>query len=161
MNFIEIIDQARDLLRVKQRVTYKTLKRQFGLDDESLNDLKEELIQAERIAMDENGSVLVWTGDAASTNTVLRSSLSAPDEPTASTASVPTRPWKVTDGDRRERAAEAEGGRGQQQVLYGRKDRRRDGLDETPLGVGRDHDEDWRGGNAAGRTAINLVEQRR
>ena len=38
MDFIEIIDQARELLRSKRRVTYKTLKRQFSLDDESLND---------------------------------------------------------------------------------------------------------------------------
>src|SRR5262249_31922378 len=41
--------------------------RQFQLDDEVLDDLKEELIKAQRVAVDENGDVLVWVGDVGST----------------------------------------------------------------------------------------------
>ena len=63
MDFVEIIEQSRALLQSKGRVTYRTLKRQFGLDDEALEDLKEELIDAERVASDEDGRILVWTGD--------------------------------------------------------------------------------------------------
>src|SRR5262249_28485875 len=43
------------------RLTYGTLKRQFQLDDAALEDLKEELIYGQRVAVDEDGRVLVWT----------------------------------------------------------------------------------------------------
>jgi class 3 adenylate cyclase len=43
-------------------VTYRLLKRQFMLDDEALEDLKLELIAGQRLAVDEEGTVLVWTG---------------------------------------------------------------------------------------------------
>jgi class 3 adenylate cyclase len=45
---------------------YRTLKRQFTLDDAALEDLKVELIEAQRVAADEDGNVLVWTGGTAS-----------------------------------------------------------------------------------------------
>ena len=41
------------------------LKRQFQLDDEILEDLKDDLIYAKQLAVDEDGRVLVWTGEAA------------------------------------------------------------------------------------------------
>ena len=62
MGTLEVLDQIRELLRQKGRMTYGILKRQFALDDEALEDLKDELIEAERVAADENGKVLVWTG---------------------------------------------------------------------------------------------------
>ena len=62
MDFLEVIEQARAVLRGKGRVTYRTLKRQFALDEEALEDLKSELIEAERVAIDEDGKILVWVG---------------------------------------------------------------------------------------------------
>lgn len=62
MKFSEVVNQARALLRSKGRITYRALKREFDLDDEALEDLKEELIEAERVAVDENGKILVWAG---------------------------------------------------------------------------------------------------
>src|SRR3989454_318775 len=53
-------------LRPRGGVAYRTLKRQFQLDDEALEDLKIELIASQRLATDEQGTVLVWTGGAAS-----------------------------------------------------------------------------------------------
>ena len=47
MDFLEVIEQAREVLRSKGRVTYRTLKVQFQLDEELLETLKEELIEAE------------------------------------------------------------------------------------------------------------------
>ena len=44
-------------------MTYRALKVQFKLDAESLDALTEELIEGERVTRDENGKVLVWTGD--------------------------------------------------------------------------------------------------
>src|SRR5436853_5390462 len=52
------------VLRRRGRVTYRALQRQFGLDDAYLADLKAEIIEAQRLAVDENGTVLVWTGSA-------------------------------------------------------------------------------------------------
>jgi hypothetical protein len=62
MTFEEILDQAMAMLQRRGRLTYGTLKRQFQLDDEALEDLKNELIEGQRLAVDEQGKVLVWTG---------------------------------------------------------------------------------------------------
>ena len=64
MTFEEMLDQAIAMLQRRGRVTYRTLKRQFQLDDDVLEDLKEELIYGQRLAVDEDGRVLVWTGGA-------------------------------------------------------------------------------------------------
>ena len=65
MTFDEILAQVLDLLRRQDRVSYRALKRRFDLDDEYIEDLKAELIQAQRLAVDEDGAVLVWTGGPA------------------------------------------------------------------------------------------------
>jgi Adenylate and Guanylate cyclase catalytic domain len=64
MDFYAILDQVIALLRQRQRVTYRALKVQFQLDDEALEALKEELIEAQQLARDESGRILVWTGGA-------------------------------------------------------------------------------------------------
>jgi hypothetical protein len=64
MTFEEILDQAIAMLQRRGRLTYGTLKRQFQLDDAALEDLKNELIEGQRLAVDERGNVLVWTGGA-------------------------------------------------------------------------------------------------
>src|SRR5215510_16267717 len=64
MTFEEILDQAIAMLQRRGRLTYSTLKRQFQLDDAALDDLKNELIEGQRLAVDERGNVLVWTGGA-------------------------------------------------------------------------------------------------
>jgi class 3 adenylate cyclase/tetratricopeptide (TPR) repeat protein len=64
MDFYAILDQVIAILRQRQRVTYRALKVQFQLDDEALEALKEELIEAQHLAADEAGRILVWTGDA-------------------------------------------------------------------------------------------------
>jgi hypothetical protein len=65
MTFEEIVDQAMAMLERRGRLTYRALKRQFNLDDDYLADLKAELIEAQRVAIDEGGTVLVWTGSPA------------------------------------------------------------------------------------------------
>src|SRR4029453_2226909 len=64
MTFEEILDQAIAMLQRRGRLTYGTLKRQFQLDDATLEDLQNELIKGQRLARDEDGAVLVWTGNA-------------------------------------------------------------------------------------------------
>src|SRR6476619_3726147 len=62
MTFDEVLDQVRELLRQRGRVTYRSLKLRYQLDDELLAGISDELIKAERVAADENGEVLVWVG---------------------------------------------------------------------------------------------------
>src|SRR5262245_25947523 len=60
MTFAEVVDQATAMLQRRGRVTYRLLKRQFDLDDESLEDLKEALLYAHPVVDDGRG--LIWTG---------------------------------------------------------------------------------------------------
>ena len=63
MDFVAVLDQVIALLRQRGRLTYRTLQRQFQLDDAALDDLKDELLYGQRLAADEDGRVLVWTGE--------------------------------------------------------------------------------------------------
>jgi len=71
MTFEEILDATKKLLESRKRLTYGALKRQFGIDDEFLEDLKAEIIQGQRFAVDEGGEVLVWTGCSGATSSPL------------------------------------------------------------------------------------------
>jgi class 3 adenylate cyclase len=62
MPFEEVLDQAIAMLERRGRLTYRTLQLHFQLDDAHLEALKEELIYGQRLAVDEDGRVLVWTG---------------------------------------------------------------------------------------------------
>ena len=62
MEFDEILTQVIELLQRQGRISYGALKRRFHLDDEYLQDLKDELINAQRVARDEDGKVFVWVG---------------------------------------------------------------------------------------------------
>src|SRR5215831_18718777 len=65
LDFYDILDQVIDILRSRGRMSYRALKRQFDLDDDYMEDLKEELIYSQRLAVDEDGRVLVWIGASA------------------------------------------------------------------------------------------------
>src|SRR5262249_28835450 len=66
MDFYAVLDQVLALLRQRSRVSYRALKRQFDLDDAYLDDLKVELIEVQQCARDQEGTMLVWTGESAS-----------------------------------------------------------------------------------------------
>ena len=86
MTFEEILDQAMAMLQRRGRLTYGTLKRQFQLDDAALDDLKNELIEGQRLAVDERGNVLVWIGATGPTSPAPR------QPPHPAPARSPTRP---------------------------------------------------------------------
>ena len=46
MDFYEVVGQVRALLQRQGRVSYRALKRQFGVDDAFIEDLQEELLYA-------------------------------------------------------------------------------------------------------------------
>jgi Adenylate and Guanylate cyclase catalytic domain len=87
MTFEEILDQAIAMLQRRGRLTYSTLKRQFQLDNAALEDLKNELIAGQRLAVDEAGNVLVWTGRA--DVPPLTTPPAPPPGPSPATADVP------------------------------------------------------------------------
>jgi class 3 adenylate cyclase len=67
MDLFAVVDQVIELLRSRGRVSYRVLKLQLQLDDDAIEALKDELIYAQRVAVDEEGRVLVWTGGAGAT----------------------------------------------------------------------------------------------
>ena len=78
-------------------MSYRALKRRFSLDDEYLDDVKTEIIHAKRLALDENGLVLVWTGNQPFGATVSEPPTKAQIEPrSVGTAS------NASDGERRQ-----------------------------------------------------------
>ena len=56
MDFVAVVDQVITLLRQRGRLTYRTLQRQFQLDAAHLEALKDELIEGQRLAVDEDRS---------------------------------------------------------------------------------------------------------
>jgi class 3 adenylate cyclase len=62
MTFYEILEQVIALLQRHGRLSYRALTVQFELDDERLDLLKEELIDIQHVARDQDGRMLVWTG---------------------------------------------------------------------------------------------------
>jgi class 3 adenylate cyclase len=64
MDFYDILDQVIALLKQRGRASYRALQRQFALDDAYLEDLKVEIIKVQRLAVDQDGEMLIWTGEA-------------------------------------------------------------------------------------------------
>src|SRR5215475_14951955 len=63
MRVYGILTLVMALLQRERRVSYWALKQEFGLDDAFIEGLKQELIVAKCVAIDEGGQVLVWTGE--------------------------------------------------------------------------------------------------
>ncbi|HKA56013.1 MAG TPA: hypothetical protein VKJ47_20365 [Candidatus Binatia bacterium] len=103
MTFDEALDQVRELLQRRGRVTYRSLKLRYQLDDEMLAGVADELIKAERVAADEGGEVLVWTGKESGKETENRRSGESEKEQIASfAAGRQTLDPGPTDGERRQ-----------------------------------------------------------
>src|SRR5687767_8821582 len=64
MEYDALVAKVIELLQREKRIPYRSLKRRFDLDDAYIDDLKIDLIEAKRLAIDENDRILVWIGDA-------------------------------------------------------------------------------------------------
>src|SRR5262245_14136034 len=91
MTFDEILAQIIDLLKRQGRVSYSALKRRFDLDDDYLNDLKDELLFAHPV-VDEDNRGLVWTGTTESVKEVV----AQPPQPTLQSAAQQQPSLEVT-----------------------------------------------------------------
>ena len=104
MTFDEVLEQALEMLRRRGRVSYRALKVQFHLDDTLLEILKDEIIEVHQFARDQEGKMLVWTGDTASPS--VPASAPAPDHGRAPLTYTPpylaekiltpAAPWKAS-----------------------------------------------------------------
>jgi class 3 adenylate cyclase len=92
VTFEELLDQAIDMLRRRGRVTYRALKLQFQLDDDTLDVLKDELLYGQQLAVDEAGRVLVWLGPPAMPPAANSPPLVTQDASPASASSVEAGP---------------------------------------------------------------------
>jgi len=95
LEFDEALDAILRLLAREGRVSYRGLARRLGLDTELLRDLCEELIYAKRVARDEEGRVLVFTGPGSVETPVPGAPIPAPHEPRPS--SPPAHPPLAED----------------------------------------------------------------
>jgi len=107
MDFYALLDQVTELLRRRDWVTHRALKLQFKLDDDHLEVLKDELIKAQRVAMDENGDVLVWVGGVRSTPAPVQPSpqsvqQSVPQEDRSAHVESPSAEPRPLDAERRQ-----------------------------------------------------------
>jgi class 3 adenylate cyclase/tetratricopeptide (TPR) repeat protein len=72
MSFDDLLNQTIDMLRRHKRVSYRALRRQFEVDDGYIEDLKSEIIEVLRLGVDEDGKVLVWAGEPAVREPIVR-----------------------------------------------------------------------------------------
>jgi predicted ATPase/class 3 adenylate cyclase len=79
MEFFEVLAVAKWLLERRKRISYRTLTRELQLDDETLENLRHELIVGARLAADDDGKALIWTGGATppATLSIVRSDASS------------------------------------------------------------------------------------
>jgi hypothetical protein len=61
MDYDAVLAQVLELLQQEQRIAYRVLKRRLQLDDEILEDLKDDLIYAKKLVVDEDGDAS-WCG---------------------------------------------------------------------------------------------------
>jgi hypothetical protein len=107
MTFDEILDHAIEMLQRRGRVSYRALKIQFNLSDDHLEALKDELVKVHQLAIDQDGEMLVWTGDiedtavsASQADQTTEQSITPQDQP-ARVESPPPEP-PTPDAERRQ-----------------------------------------------------------
>src|SRR5262245_54427536 len=89
MDLYAVLDQVVTLLQKHGRVTYRAIKYQFQLDEDGVEALKEELIEARGLAADQEGKMLVWTGTAAGAAATRKDGASRSPSPSADQPSSP------------------------------------------------------------------------
>src|SRR5215813_6223050 len=106
MSLYDVLDQITELLRQRKRLTYSLLKREFALDDETLEVMKDELIYAQKLAVEEDERVLVWIGDTEGRHEVPLSPSQTPPQPVIQemqpTTAPPPTDYHTPEAERRQ-----------------------------------------------------------
>jgi len=88
MDFYEVLDQVIDLLKQRRRMTYRALKRQCNLDDDFIEDLKEEISYVHESTVEADDRGFTWRGETEATP-VTTSQLNQPEPQTVVEQSQP------------------------------------------------------------------------
>ena len=80
MTFNEVLSQTIAMLHQHGRVSYRALKRQFAIQDDYLEDLKDAILFAHPEVIDEEGRGLVWTGDASTASSAISAPVETPGQ---------------------------------------------------------------------------------
>jgi class 3 adenylate cyclase/tetratricopeptide (TPR) repeat protein len=62
MDFTLLLSLVSFLLERERRLSYRYIQKQFRLDDESLEELRYELVVGQQVAVDDNAEALIWIG---------------------------------------------------------------------------------------------------
>jgi GGDEF domain-containing protein len=117
MDYDELVAKVIELLQREKRVPYRVLKRRFDLDDDYIEDLKIDLTEAKRLAVDENDRILVWVGEQASPPPALSPAPAAPPTTTPEREPLSYTPQHLAEKILTSRSA-LEGERKQVTVLF-------------------------------------------
>ncbi|MCB1811467.1 MAG: hypothetical protein KDK04_07070, partial [Candidatus Competibacteraceae bacterium] len=103
-DFYTLLDQAIALLQERGRISYRALKLQLQLDDDHLEALKDELIYARQLALDENDKVLVLADTQPADQAInppagpsAGNPVRKPDPPTIPAATPASAPARISD----------------------------------------------------------------
>ena len=102
MDFYDALDQVVALLQQRGRITYRTLKREFQLDDEGIEDIKEELLYAHPEVVDDEGRGPIWHGETEEAQETVSQTAAAPAAEPPASASSPQPEQEVPAGERRQ-----------------------------------------------------------
>jgi class 3 adenylate cyclase/predicted ATPase len=131
MDFYEVVGQVLALLQRQGRVSYRALKRQFGIDDDFIEDLKEELLYAHASVVQADERGFTWTGKPEDIEVTTRQ----PDQPASQRTAQKEPPIQIAPPPPDHHTPEAE--RRQLTVMFC------DLVDSTKLSSQLDP-EDWR-----------------
>ena len=68
MKFSEILKEVTWRLITEERISYRSIRNDFDLDDDGLDELRSFLVQKKGLAIDPDGKFLVLAGTAAPTD---------------------------------------------------------------------------------------------
>ena len=102
MDFLEVLEQVRELLQQKGRVSYRLLQRQFVLDEEALEDLKEELLFSDAQITEVAGRGLVWNRETETPKETPAQLVDAPATEPPASAPSPQPESEAPIGERRQ-----------------------------------------------------------
>jgi class 3 adenylate cyclase/tetratricopeptide (TPR) repeat protein len=88
MDFYAVFDQIVTLLQQRGRASHRALQMQFHLDDDQFAALKEELIEVQQLAIEQDRRMLVWMGALAASSPPATVSIS-PQNPVPRTYTPP------------------------------------------------------------------------
>jgi class 3 adenylate cyclase len=103
VDFEQILKEVLWRLVTEGSVSYRRIKRSFGLDDDALEDVRRELIGIKRVAADVDGEMLVWAPDGRAARPVF----TAPPQPLPALRqtqrpAAPAAPAAASEAERRQ-----------------------------------------------------------